>query len=248
MRYAVVLFAACSGSPDGGGSPDAPLPANAGYTYISHNGFASAGFFVGPGYCPASQRIGPCEVFQCTRTAPPAASAGAITISGASQPITLMPSVDKTYQTMNAPKPLFTGGELVTFAAAGADVPAFSKSLTMPSQIMITSPTKPSSSMIINRAQDFTVLWSGGGTGILEIGLVTTSSEEAVFCRFDASASTGTIPSTALQLLPAGAGTFSMTSIAEAKHVVGDWLVDVEGYFNAVWSDASDALGGATFQ
>ena len=263
------MVAACGGDDDGGGGggggTDSALPLHRGYVSIQSydamnvpnmptvGGYASAGFFKSDGYCTTLETIGPCEVASCTTTTPTGAtSAGTITMTGGLQPVTLAPSADKTYAQLMTMTKLFDGGETITFAATGADVPAFTTTLTMPGKATITAPAEPPANspyLLVPRSQDFAVSWSGGGgSGLLQVALDSSSADERLFCRFSVSARAGTIPAAALAKLPAGMGGFAMASIAEGEHLSGGWVVDVSGYFNAVWPDSSIVSGPATFQ
>src|SRR5688500_11276156 len=220
----------------------------------TRGGSASAGFWmVGASYCTNGSPVGPCEVMMCPAgmQPPPDASAGMITITGGVMPITLTPNADKSYTALTSQTaPLFSGGASVMLSAAGADVPAFSASLTMPAKATITSPVEPPSSspyLIVNRAQDFTVRWSGGG-GTFQIGMYSPTTWPALVCKFPASAGSGTIPSSALMMLPAGMGSFAMATIADGDKVAGDYAVDISAYFNAVWADNSVVNGPAKLQ
>jgi hypothetical protein len=217
----------------------------------TRGGTASAGFYASGNFCTTTQTIGACEVATCATAAPPAVSAGAITITGAAQPITLTPNADDTYTTFMATAPLFSGGESITFAVAGADVPAFSAAITTPAKATITSPAKPtpqSPYLDINRTLDLTVTWTGGGSGKLQVALNNQAADKRLFCRFDASAHTGTISAAALATLDAGLGGFGMASIGLGEHVAGDWGIEVSAYFNAVWPDNAIVSGPTNFQ
>jgi hypothetical protein len=265
MRIAIGLFvvAACGGDDaGGGGGPDAAPPMHRGYVRVqsydgtnasnlpSVGGTAIAGFFTSAHYCTTEETVGPCKVTSCIATPSGAVSAGTITMTGGAQPVMLVPGTDNKYTQLTATTKLFNGGESVTFAATGADVAAFSVSLTMPDKAMITAPAKPPSTAGLNipRSQDFAVSWSVGGTGHVQIALYHTAADRYLFCGFKASAGGGAIPPAALAKLPAGTGVFVMASIAEGDHVAGDWGIDVSGYFNAVWPDNSFANGPATYE
>lgn len=272
MRYAIVILAACGGGggdgdgggDDGGGGPDAARPTKSGFVFLqsydamnqpgmpTRGGAASAGFFDSAGACTSMQQIGACKLAMCS-TSPPtnAASAGTVTIAGAAMPITLAPRGDDTYAQLTVMTSLFSGGESITFSAAGAEVPAFSQALTMPSKATITSPAEPpqdSPFLIVDRTRDFTVAWAGGGSGELQVSLFGTTGGPTLTCRFPASAGTATVPSAALMMLPAGMGGFAMAAIAETDVVAGDYGVTLSGYFNAVWPDNSIVSGPTTFQ
>jgi hypothetical protein len=275
LVLALVLVVACGGDDSGGGGggggggdggggggADGPKPTHAGFVAIqsydamntpstpTRGGTASAGFPASGDYCTTVQTIGACEVKTCT-TPSETVSAGAITITGAAEAITLTPAADHTYATFMTAMPLFAGGESITFSAAGAEVPAFTASITTPAKATITSPAKPTPNapyLNINRTLDMTVRWTGDGTGQVQVALNSSNAEHRLFCRFDASAGEGTLPTAALMTLDAGLGGFAMGSIADAEHDAGDWAIDVSAYFNAVWPDNAIVSGATMFQ
>lgn len=248
-----------SGPGGGGELADAPRPGNYGAVSIqsydamntpgtaTRGGSASAAFFTDAAACTRTQVSGPCDVLQCDFQATPAqVSAGAITFTGALQPITLTPGANQAYPQLVVMQPLFTGGSTVTMSAAGAAVPAFTASLTMPAKATITSPFEPSAGspyLMIDRTRDFTATWTGGGDQRLQVALDGPSATSRLICRFDASAGRGTIPASTLALLPAGQGGFSMAAISTTEVFAGDWAVEATGYFNAVWPDGSIVSG-----
>jgi hypothetical protein len=266
MRYAFVILAACSGGGDdgaGSGSIDAPKATHSGYVSVqsydamntpntpTRGGTASAGFFASGAFCTNLMTIGACDIATCVSTPPPGVSAGTITISGAAQAVTMMPTASTTYDTFMTANPLFAGGEMITFTATGADVPGFTKTITAPTKATITSPAKPSSSspyLMISRSQDFSVSWTGGGSGLVQVALNSSQAEQRVFCRFDASAGTGKIPSAALATLATGTGGFAMASIAHSVFETGDFAIEASAYFNAVWPDAAIVSGPTMLQ
>lgn len=264
---AFLLLVACGGG-DGGagddqpGGTDAPKPAYAGYLSIqsydamnvpgtpTRGGSASASFYTSAGSCSVMETIGPCDVSQCTSGAPAGQmSAGAITITGAQQAITLTPMLDKSYaQFTTMAAPLYAGGASITFSAAGADVPAFSQTLTMPSKTTITSPAEPATRLMVARGAEYSLAWSGGGAGIVQVMLFASNPDVRLFCRFPASGGTGKVPVAALMKLPAGDGGFAIGAVNREAKVAGDYEVEISGYFNAVWPDSSIVSGAATFQ
>jgi hypothetical protein len=93
------------------------------------------------------------------------------------------------------------------------------------------------------------VTWTGGTTGKQFVSLDGgTGRNTRLFCRFDASAGTGTIPPDALMMLPAGQGGFAMATITETSVDAGDWRVDLEAYYNAVWPDDAIVSGPTMVQ
>jgi hypothetical protein len=264
MRYAFVVLAACSGGgDDGGGSIDAPKATHSGYVSIqsydamntpntpTRGGTASAGFFGSGAFCTNLMTIGACDIATCVSTPPAGVSAGTITISGAAQAVTMTPTATATYNTFMTADPLFSGGEMITFTATGADVPAFMKSITAPTKATITAPAKPSSTspyLMISRSQDFSVSWTGGGSGLVQVALTSSQADQRVFCRFEASAGTGKVPSAALAALATGTGGFAMASIAHSVFETGDYAIEASAYFNAVWPDAAIVSGPTMVQ
>jgi hypothetical protein len=268
VRIALIFLVACGGNGGGGGdddpAPDAATPpAHSGFVSIqsydamnipgmpTRGGYTSAGFFSAGAACTTMQTIGPCEVRQCTTTQPQGAqSAGTITITGALKPLSLVPGADKLYVQQMSMTSLFNGGEMISFAAAGADIPAFTVAVTTPTKATITAPAKPAAASLlaINRAQDFTVSWTGGGSGRLQVFLSGAGGSPSLFCRFAASAGTGKVPAAALATMTGAMGSFAMASINETEKTAGDWGIEASAYFNAVWPDAAIVSGGTTIQ
>jgi hypothetical protein len=267
MRYVFVLLAAC-GNGGGGGGDDVGTDAtsqtsHSGYLQIqsydaentpgipTRGGTAGAGFWASGAYCTQTQKIDPCMIYTCVTSPPASVSGGTVTITGAAQMITLTPNAMGQYETFMVANPLFNGGEMITFTTSGAMVPAVTKTITAPAKAMITAPAKPPMSspyLVISRGQDFTVSWSGGGSGKVQVALNSTNADQRVFCRFNASAGTGKLPSAAISTLAAGTGGFAMAAITEEQAVAGDWGLDVSAYFNAVWPDNSIVSGPTMLQ
>jgi hypothetical protein len=269
MRYALLLVAACgggSGSGDGGddtGGADAPRPTHAGFLGIqsydamntpgtpTRGGTATAGFWAAGGFCTTMQTIGACDVARCLTSAPAQVSGGGVTISGAAQPIMLTPGAMDQYAPFMITSPLFAGGEMITFTTAGAVVPSFTKTIKTPTKATITQPARPSMTspyLVVNRTQDFTVSWSGGGSGKVQVALNSQQADQRVFCRFDASAGSGKVPSAVLSTLAPGQGGYAMAAITLEEAIAGDWAIEVSAYFNAVWPDNSIVSGPTMFQ
>ena len=180
---------ACGGG--GGGSDDDDVPADAapstthtGFLFIQsftaeqppgtivRGGTASAGFSAVADAC-AREVVGPCTISSCGAFAS-FADAGTVTITGGTQPVTLTPGVDHQYAPLTVQNTLFADGADLSFAAAGGMVPAFDQSVTAPSRATITSPVEPPSqdpTLTIDRTQAFSIAWSGGGSGQVQVSL-----------------------------------------------------------------------------
>ncbi len=266
VRFALLVFVACKssgGGGDDGPAPDAAVAAHTGSVFIqsydgmnvpgtpTRGGQVSAGFYTAPATCTTMQTIGPCTVRSCPAGSSQGAfSAGTISISGAAKPLSLVPGADKVYTPQTSTTPLFAGGETITFAATGADVPAFTLSVTAPTKGTITAPAKPAAGALlgITRAQDFSVSWNGGGSGTIQVFLTGPGNQPALFCTYPASAGSGKVPTAALMTMAAGMGSFAMSTISEAQSTAGDWAVLANVYFNAVWPDAALVSGGSMLQ
>jgi len=105
----------------------------------------------------------------------------------------------------SAPFYLAPGNYTVQNGAGGSNVPAFTWSMTLPSNVVPTNlPSK------VNRSQDLTLTWSGGaGFNVVTIfgytGVPVTAGQLSYvefICNADASAGQFTIPSSILMLLP----------------------------------------------
>lgn len=215
----------------------------------TRGGSAGASFYTSGETCPVMETIGPCDVVMCSFTSTGPMSAGAITVTGAQRPITLATGGDGTYALFQSTTPLYAGGETITFAAAGAAVPAFEVALTAPREVRITSPAEPAAVLAITRSRDLSLTWTGGTTGRLQVVLYGPGQgATSLFCRFAADAGTGTIPTAALAMLEAGQGAFAMATIALAEVEAGDWLVQASAYTNAVWPDESLVSGGTAIE
>lgn len=256
---------------DGGGGTDSsdptvdasPTPTHAGSITVqgfassnANGGSAFAGFVTsgGSGDCPVTT-VGACDVTitdACASATPHLASAGRIDVTGATVPISLVPGSDGTYPPQSnymAAAPWLAGGETLNATAAGETVPAFHATVTAPSRATITSPAMPAagSLLALPRTSGFTVAWSGGGGGKLQIYLLSGSVN--LTCRFDASAHSATIPASTIAMLPAGMGSFAMATVSTSEVDAGDWAVTLFGYYNAVWqSGGAIVSGGATIQ
>lgn len=159
-----------------------------------------------------------------------ARSAGVITISGGGQMIQLMPGADNTYQSVNQRMEVFPAGTMLTVSAAGSatGVPAFSGTLTMPAQVVVTAPmlslTAPT---MIPRTQALAAAWTGGTTGKVNVVLVSSAggNSSTVSCAFDAAGGTGTVPADVMMALPAGSGTIAIAATDSRDQMAGDYKV-----------------------
>jgi hypothetical protein len=116
--------------------------------------------------------------------------------------------------------PIFSDGDLVTIATAGADVPVFQQSIPAPGCVAMTAPESPDGGFfygyyLISTTDDFQISWTGGEAnafvGVTLIGgQGNPTTYVSVTCSFDATSGQGTIPQQALAALTGTAGGFFM--------------------------------------
>src|SRR5450432_3131308 len=246
-----------SGEPGSAGAGTAPKSgfigvtsqATAVATVFSNN--AGASFFDGPGnsFPKGCQRqvVGACQVLLCDYTnggdqsPPPGAvtSAGILTVGGTTPMLSLEYDAGTMLYGAVPAVPtnqlLFAGGDTITFAAAGGDVPAFADSVVAPTPLTVTSPALPSD-FSIDTSKDLVFDWTGSSVGALSFNLRTTTvsggattATSFVSCHFPASAQTGTIPKAQLQQLTKTDATTTAilgTDLSNTKEApAGDYLV-----------------------
>jgi len=213
----------------------------------------------------SSSVVGPCSVTVCNGgTSPGTAtsfdSAGTLIVTGSriDGGVEVGPFFEDNAYTAQWEEPAYQAGDVLTFSATGATVPAFSnRSIAAPSAITLTGPAAPTAGMRypINRASPLVVSWTGGTTGEVAIQLssailpgpgVTVTSSTEVVCRAPASGQTLTVPAAALAPLNTtlGLGVYSYFSarvITRASFNAGPYATTLSIENIAVGS-------GATFQ
>jgi uncharacterized protein (TIGR03437 family) len=113
--------------------------------------------------------------------------------------------------TLSANGSFLAPGTFTVSLPGGADIPAFSASITIPALATMTSPPPDNNnSFVVNRSSGLTVTWTGGSSGgyvLLDGGSATdnTYNTGASFeCVVPASAGTFTVPPSVLLAMPAG--------------------------------------------
>ena len=245
------------GGADARASADAPaaFPAQAGLVSLSTSMATSSGFSVGfyktavSGQGCARMAEGPCSATTCPTTDVAgvyAVSAGAITATAGGTPLTSSPAADGIYAFVSGPP--FAPGTTVAFAAAGADVPAFTADVVMPSPVEVTDPPA-AAGLVIDRASARTFSWTPG-TGDVYVYLDDLGAQNIVYpltvgtvvrCVFPSAAGTATIPASMLGRLEAGDATIAITGIAESQ-------MDVATFEIRVRAVAYDFVGAIVIQ
>ena len=193
----------------------------------------------------------PCELDQYNSMQFPDGDfdAGVISISGIPTPVRLTPEPSGDYvsyaQYSDLTRPLFTGGEEITVAASGHNIPAFAEQLVAPAKIVVTSPTPlPDSELSIPIHQDLTVAWTGGA-GLVQVMIGSISNGHIALCRFPAADGSGVIPHTVLEdISRGGSADFAIDSVDFLHVPLGDWRVDISATFNGVWASNDTLASG----
>jgi hypothetical protein len=160
---------------------------------------------------------GSCTVSTCdfsgaggSPASPTLESAGTLTVTGASVPISITPNAMTQYlltgTMLPTNAPLYVGTEMLTIAATGAAAPAFSAQLAAPASIKVSQPA--SGALTINKSQDLALAWTSGTAGMSTFTVSSSkvvgtavSKTASVACTFPANSGSGTIPSSQLQQL-----------------------------------------------
>jgi len=168
----------------------------------------------------------------------PQASAGAIGISGAPQPIELVPN-GAMYSTFSTSAP-FSAGASYTVVAKGGTIPPFSGSIVFPGAVSVLSP-QFGGTLTIDTSVDLNISWSGSNGGPSDV--VVTEIVEAngsggnmptLICSFSASLQMGTVPNPTLRSFKSevsgGAVAMAVLSLTQNFENVGGWNI---GFFGA---------------
>lgn len=204
--------------------------------------------------------FGDCKVYATAAgaslpAATPSLDAGtiAVAVGATNYTLTLGPSADGNIYTSSAPSSqneFFSGGETISYSApGGADVPAFSGTVTAPAEPTITAPAWSAPFGGSPRSSDLQVSWSGrGGTSVvvalLNVNLnpAGPAGGNAVTCVFPDTGS-GTIPSGALQQM-ASTSFFGGTLTAMTVIRIVENKLDVNGSEISLNASATQTIVG----
>jgi hypothetical protein len=171
---------------------------------------------------------GPCARVTCTPTT--MHDSGTITVVGGTSKVALTYSTPSGYSDFSSTTRVWPPGTQLSIAAAGAEVPAWSASLTMPNTVTIAFPDL-TGSPTFPRSSDLPFKWQGGSS-LISISLVRTGF--VISCQLPAANGFGAIPSSVLQQLPAGAWTLSADAIDRSLAPDGIWTINVVAINQAV--------------
>ncbi|UJR81879.1 hypothetical protein [Sandaracinus amylolyticus] len=147
--------------------------------------------------------------------------AGALSasIDGAEVIAASAPSASGTYSVLGT-GPAFESGDVVTLAATGADVPAFSADVIAPSPLDITLPTS------ISRAAPLTLTWGATTAESVQLGLVAAGT--AVRCIVPGASGTLTVDPALLAAGGIGSNALiSVSAFTTTEVVANAYALDV---------------------
>ncbi|MCL2823639.1 MAG: hypothetical protein FWD57_06580 [Polyangiaceae bacterium] len=206
----------------------------------SHYAWASFTEIVTPGsYDCDIKSDGPCTITRCTTGSTIATfeyrNAGQILITGGNKPVTLeFDHATGNYAYVTAQELLWSDGATLNVSAAGAEVSAFSTSVSGVAQARLTSPAYPGagSMLEVGAGKPFSLQWLGANTGKITVSFTWNAEPQStsISCVFDASSGSGTIPASAMGMFTAGqTGTGSVMG-GDTK------IVDVPGWNVSVYT------------
>jgi hypothetical protein len=192
-----------------------------------------------PDTCPEVARDGACRLRMCGPGASAsAADAGQLRVTTPQRSLVIDRDPLGFYNLFDRTASLWSAGDLVTVSAAGAAVPPFTRALDAPRSIVVTSPTKPAPAdpLVIDRARDLVVRWTGGGPGTIMVSLANVGGEFLISCELDPAAGAGVIPASLLRGYRAEDGTLTLRSEHHDRFAAGAWdvqlvLLDAAGSF-----------------
>ena len=176
-----------------------------------------------------SRDDGPCHIEQTTTQGSTVLDdAGTVTVSGGSSgDIVITPNSSKQYFSMSQGL-TFAAGATVTMSGTGSIVPPFSRTLTFPARVTVTSTLAA-----LSKASGFSVTWTAT-TGSVAIRVIQHpgGTSDEVNCVFDGNAGTGTVPTSALAELVAGTtATVTILTDAQSTGAAADYAVTFDALF-----------------
>jgi hypothetical protein len=176
-------------------------------------------------------------------------TAGEITVKGLKE-ITLTPDDKGSYTAKFEQVALWKAGEDVSVKAAGAEVPAFEKTLKSPSTVIVSEPTWPAvgQAIDVDRANDLDFTWADGGPGTVQAAITSAAGGKTtlITCKFKADAGTGKISKAALsKLVATDTGTLSLTAMSSEVVDASGWKINVLALTSATTSGGGAASGMA---
>jgi uncharacterized protein (TIGR03437 family) len=185
--------------------------ATASFSSIPGTSYAGSGGLVSLGGCVVTESV-PNLNLPGTTVTPTPLDAGSISVQGPLGTYSLSPLVKGSYQALLPAGAIpSTGGSFVFTGKGGADVGAFTGTVTLPNPILTW--TNQSAASTISRGQGLPITWSGGSSNtyvVITGGSSANGAFGSFFCYAPQSAGSFTVPSYVTGSLPAGTGVVSV--------------------------------------
>lgn len=176
--------------------------------------------------CTVPASAGDCYMLDCPAQPPPFFSAGTITASVAgTELLSATPTSAGIYNVIDS-GPAFTAGQVVSFAASGADVPAFTGSVTGPETPATTLPTTIPSTV------DLVVSWPPS-IAAEDVTLGIVSMDAVLLCRAPASQGSITVASSLLTAFGTGNIGLSVAGANSTRVTAGAYTIDLSAQARA---------------
>jgi hypothetical protein len=153
------------------------------------------------------------------------------------------PDANGVYGVRAFDTPRWSAGDTITFTAAGATIPPFTLSIGVPSLLQATDPGRPDAGVKpeIDRRAALTVSWAPTDEKVL-VAFVQephTSADlwdrQELWCIFDGSAGTGTVPIEALQTLKTIGSSLNFLHYNRRCYGVGGYHLQAAAVNGAWW-------------
>lgn len=201
----------------------------------------------------SEEAIGGCRVLTCPKTpaaATPGSAVGAITAKSSGGTMTTTPDAQGSYDVVKLGSPLWSPMAALAFSALGP--PAFGETFCGPPGVTFAAPaTAPSAALVVNRADDLALSWSGSNVGDVELVARDDSgvSRLELQCFFTAESGKGSVPKAALGKLSAGVHTLaSFTWVRKIGIAGGGACTELTAIMTNFGAGSAPFNGPATFQ
>jgi len=198
-----------------------------------------AGFPIGTGFSVTTTQLSAAITEYAysgmVAVAPTTLSAGEIDVAGPSSTLIMSPDSKNVYAATSG-LPLGNAGDKLTVSAAGAAIPMFTAMVALPPIATLTSPVQPvaGGALVVDHTMPLTIIASAPADGKIVVVLTSAKSASSFIVLRGEGQITGgsgglTIPSSALSLLPAGAGgTIQMFMASDVDASAGGTPIKIE--------------------
>lgn len=243
--------------------PDVALPAtNLGDVFLVSGSYvngtfptliAKAEFFptVSPTGCVVSEVAGctleTCDALEGGSTYQSASAGPTVAVTGGAYTLLLARSGSGPYGPIaddGGVMTLWHGGDALTVSAPGDVVPAFTATLIAPTQVTVLTPPPP----VLSKSGAFAFSWLGQSAGSLTVDVNARSGGTDFYleCQYTVASGVGVVPQVALQRMPAGSASLTVSTVNRTEVTVSGWVLRAFAQTNA--NDSSDVEYQASLQ